>query len=147
MTTGFDEADDEVERSKTRHIDGPLGEALRLERDGRGLTRARLAEMLDVSDSTLQKYEEGRVRISASRLWQICNLLDVDVGRFFENLPHHVERRSDVGLAENGRTFVRDDGRGRKAAAVARAAAKLSDDRLEIAAVLIQAQKRMGGPR
>ncbi len=146
MSDPFDHAEEERDKSKTRHIDTPLGEALRLERDARGLTQKGLAKALDISASTVQKYEEGRVRIPAARLWQLCNLLDVDVAEFFQGLPHSVARPAPglearpTGVRDGKQAeFLMDDGRGRKAAAVARAASKLRPDRLDIAIDLIKA--------
>lgn len=142
MSTDDDDARD---RKKTRHIDQPLGEALRLERDARGLSRDWVAERLGVSISTIQKYEEGRTRVPAARLWQVCNLLGVDVAALFSDLPHHVLRDSAqtgvvaTGVAETGAAFARDDGRARRASSIARHAARLTDERLEIAETLVKA--------
>ena len=141
-TDAIEEGSEELDDGKTHHIDVPLGEALRIERDARGLTQKALAAALDISASTIQKYEEGNLRISAARLWQLCNFLGVDVADFFKDLPHHVARplpEPPAGVALNAVredpqvTFVMNDGNGRKAAAVARAAAKLNDGRLDIA--------------
>lgn len=135
-----DDNDDARDRRKTLHIDRPLGRALRLERDARGLSREWVASRLNVSVSTIQRYEEGRGRIPAARLWQLCKLLDVSVSDFFSRLPHHVTREgSGDGFAEGGAAFVHDDGRIQRAAALARSAARLSDDRLAVAEILIKA--------
>lgn len=135
---------DDRDEHKTRHIDSPLGERLRGERNARNMTRATLAGALDISESTLQKYEEGQVRISASRLWQMCRLLDVDVSDFFSDLPHQVEPDALGGLAQTGSPFVDDSGRAKQVAALARAAARLPDDRLAIALDLVKALKPKG---
>jgi transcriptional regulator with XRE-family HTH domain len=45
------------------------------------------AEQLGLTFQQVQKYEKGTNRISASRLQQLCHILDVSVSFFFENLP------------------------------------------------------------
>ncbi len=45
-----------------------------------------LAEQFGLTFQQLQKYESGSNRISASRLWQIAQILDVPVAWFFEGL-------------------------------------------------------------
>lgn len=134
-------SDDEArDRRKTQHIDRPLGDLLRFERNARGLSRDWVAERLDVSNSTVQRYEEGRTRIPAARLWQLCNLLDLSVPQIFSALPHHVTRPGTPdGVAAERAPFVRDDGRSRRAAALARSAARLTDERLTVAELLIKA--------
>lgn len=132
------------DEGKTGHIDVPLGERLRQERDARRLTRARMAQMLDVSESTIQQWEEGRTRLPAARLWQVCNLLEIEVSAFFGDMPHHVERTAADGVIEAGPPFTPNVSRGRKVSAVARAAARLPDDRLAIALDLVKALKPKG---
>ncbi len=45
-----------------------------------------LARQLGISFQQVQKYESGANRISASKLWQLCDVLDVVPGYFFEGL-------------------------------------------------------------
>ena len=134
------EEDEARDRRKTRHIDTPLGEKLRLERDARRLTREEVATRLGVSGSTIQKYEDGSTRISAARLWQLCRLLGVDVATLFADLPHH-PMLEGTGVAEPASPYDQDDGRARRITALARAAGKLTDDRLEIAETLVKAMR------
>lgn len=142
----MEETEEEArDRRKTRHIDVPLGKALRLERDARGLSREWLADRLDVSNSTIQRYEEGRTRIPAARLWQLCNLLGVPLTELFSTLPHNVVRHDGGVVREEQAPFVRDDGRNRRTAALARAAARLSDDRLAVAEILVKALRSKPG--
>lgn len=132
------------DEGKTGHIDVPLGERLRQERDARRLTRARMAQMLEVSESTIQQWEEGRTRLPAARLWQVCNLLDIEVSGFFGGMPHHVERLAAGGLMEDAPGFAADPERGKRVSALTRAAAKLPPDRLAIAVDLVKALKPRG---
>ncbi len=52
----------------------------------RGLTQTQLGEKLGISFQQVQKYEKGTNRIGSSRLWDMCNILDVPVSFFFEGL-------------------------------------------------------------
>ncbi len=52
-----------------------------------GLSQTGLSEAVGVTFQQIQKYEKGANRISASRLYQFCNVLDVPVDYFFEGLP------------------------------------------------------------
>lgn len=52
----------------------------------RGLTQTQLGERLGISFQQVQKYEKGTNRIGSSRLWDMCNILDVPVSFYFEGL-------------------------------------------------------------
>jgi len=51
-----------------------------------GMTQQQLAEKVGIKFQQIQKYETGMNRISASRLWDIADALQVTVGFFFEGL-------------------------------------------------------------
>lgn len=63
-----------------------IGRRLRERRVSLGMSQSELAEKLGVSFQQVQKYESGANRISGSRLWDICSVVDVPVGYFFEGL-------------------------------------------------------------
>lgn len=67
-------------------IDLHVGARLRLGRQMRRLPRQALASWLGVSFQQIQKYEKGTNRISASGLYGLATLLEVEVGWFFEGL-------------------------------------------------------------
>ena len=50
------------------------------------MSQTRLAKAFDLTYQQIQKYEHGTNRIGASRLYQLCHVLDVPVGYFFEGL-------------------------------------------------------------
>jgi len=64
-----------------------LGKRIRLRRVEQKISQAELGEQLGVSFQQVQKYEKGSNRVSASRLQQACNVLQVPVQFFFEGLP------------------------------------------------------------
>ena len=54
-----------------------------------GVTQQQLAEAVGIKFQQIQKYETGMNRISASRLWDIAEALDVPVAFFFEGLEEN----------------------------------------------------------
>jgi transcriptional regulator with XRE-family HTH domain len=52
-----------------------------------GMTQEKLAHQLGITFQQVQKYEKGTNRIGASRLQQLCDILDVPVSFFFERAP------------------------------------------------------------
>lgn len=65
-------------------IDIHVGRQLRLARELAGLTQTDIGKQLSMSFQVVQKYEQGEIRVSASRLFQLATLLDKPVGYFFE---------------------------------------------------------------
>ncbi len=59
---------------------------MRARREMCGMPQKELARQLGISFQQVQKYESGANRISASKLWQLCEVLDVTPGHFFEGL-------------------------------------------------------------
>ena len=60
------------------------------------VTQAELARAVRVSPQQLQKYENGKNRISASMLFEIATFLGVPVSRFFEGLPGNEKQSGEV---------------------------------------------------
>lgn len=67
-------------------IDVQVGERLRLRRTLLGLSQVQLAQFLGLTFQQVQKYERGSNRIGASRLYDLCRVLDVRMDFLFENL-------------------------------------------------------------
>lgn len=67
-------------------IDKNVGQRLRKRRIELGMSQQALGEILGLSFQQVQKYESGANRIAASRLYNICLSLEVEVGYFFEGL-------------------------------------------------------------
>jgi transcriptional regulator with XRE-family HTH domain len=65
-------------------IDVHVGERIRMWRTERKITRITLGEAIGVTDQQIGKYENGTNRIGASRLQQICNVLEIPVSFLFE---------------------------------------------------------------
>jgi transcriptional regulator with XRE-family HTH domain len=67
-------------------VDVHVGKRIRHRRWMNGTTQQQLAENVGIKFQQIQKYETGMNRVSASRLWDIANVLDVPVSFFFEGL-------------------------------------------------------------
>lgn len=67
-------------------VDVHVGKRIRQRRWLVGMTQQRLAECVGIKFQQIQKYETGANRVSASRLWDIADALDVEVSFFFEGL-------------------------------------------------------------
>jgi transcriptional regulator with XRE-family HTH domain len=65
-------------------IDVHVGERIRMWRAERKMSRIALGEAIGLTDQQIQKYEKGTNRIGASRLQQICTVLEIPVAFLFE---------------------------------------------------------------
>lgn len=68
-------------------IDVYVGGRMRLRRIQLGLSQGALAGKIGVSFQAVQKYESGDIRISASRLYDVAQVLEVSPAFFFEGYP------------------------------------------------------------
>jgi transcriptional regulator with XRE-family HTH domain len=79
-------------RQRTVLSDGPhpidiyVGSRIRHQRALAGLNQTQLAMKVGVTFQSIQKYERGTNRVSASRLQQIATALNVPVSQFFDGL-------------------------------------------------------------
>jgi len=67
------------------------------------MTQQQLAEKVGIKFQQIQKYETGMNRVSASRLWDIAETLDVPVAFFFDGMA---EAEAD---RQTPRSMVRGD--------------------------------------
>ncbi len=67
-------------------IDVHVGARVRLRRTLLGMNQTKLGEELGLSFQQVQKYENGTNRISASRLYDLSQVLDVSIEHFFEDM-------------------------------------------------------------
>ncbi len=82
----------------THPVDIHVGKRIRHRRWMVGMTQQGLAERVGIKFQQIQKYETGMNRVSASRLWDIAETLDVPVSFFFEGL----DRKEDEAPDANG---------------------------------------------
>jgi transcriptional regulator with XRE-family HTH domain len=74
-------------KRKPDSVDRHVGSRLRMRRMMLNFSQEKLAGALGLTFQQVQKYEKGTNRISASRLQQAANLLQVSVPFFFEVAP------------------------------------------------------------
>jgi len=74
------------------------------------MTQEQLSAVLSISYQQIQKYETGTNRVSAGRLFEIAQRLDVEISYFFEGLdptiapkvlPHGGRNRVAIDLVRN----------------------------------------------
>jgi transcriptional regulator with XRE-family HTH domain len=68
-------------------VDKHVGARLRMRRLMLNRSQSQIANALGLTFQQVQKYEKGSNRISASRLQQMCSILQVPVSFFFEGAP------------------------------------------------------------
>ncbi|TKZ20542.1 helix-turn-helix transcriptional regulator [Shimia litoralis] len=70
----------------THPVDVHVGKRIRQRRWLTGMTQQQLAQQVGIKFQQIQKYETGANRVSASRLWDIADALEVPVSFFFEGI-------------------------------------------------------------
>ena len=76
-------------------VDVHVGKRIRHRRWLVGMTQQQLAEIVGIKFQQIQKYETGANRVSASRLWDIADALDVELSFFFEGLETENSERQE----------------------------------------------------
>ena len=71
-------------------VDVHVGKRVRHRRWMVGMTQQQLGDIVGIKFQQIQKYETGMNRISASRLWDIAQALDVSISFFFEGFDADV---------------------------------------------------------
>jgi DNA-binding XRE family transcriptional regulator len=64
-----------------------IGARMREQRFALSMSQERLGQELGVSFQQIQKYESGKNRVSAARLFVICKALNVSLSSMFEDDP------------------------------------------------------------
>ncbi len=86
--------------NKTIHpVDIYVGKRIRHRRWVVGMTQQQLGKKAGVKFQQIQKYETGANRVSASRLWQIAEALEVPVTWFWEG--YAPEAKNEAPMPEN----------------------------------------------
>jgi len=79
-------------------IDVHVGKRIRLRRTLLGMSQEKLGAALGLTFQQVQKYERGANRVGASRLWDLCQILDVPVSFFFDDMADNVASQSPAHL-------------------------------------------------
>jgi transcriptional regulator with XRE-family HTH domain len=89
-----------TEGRRSGAVDTHVGERVRMRRKLLGVSQDQLADNLGLTFQQVQKYERGANRISASKLFRIAEILNVEVSYFFDGLPDPIE-----GMGPDGTTI------------------------------------------
>ncbi|WP_439124686.1 helix-turn-helix domain-containing protein [Marivita sp.] len=81
-------------------VDVHVGKRVRHRRWLVGMTQQQLAEKVGIKFQQIQKYETGANRVSASRLWDIADALDVPVAFFFEGIEDAEQKEANTASTE-----------------------------------------------
>ena len=85
-------------------VDVHVGKRIRHRRWMVGMTQQQLGEAVGIKFQQIQKYETGMNRVSASRLWDIADALDVPVNFFFEGYEEGVADAPVTAKTSGGKT-------------------------------------------
>ena len=90
-------------------IDMHVGKRVRLRRTLLGLSQEQLGAALNITFQQVQKYERGANRISASRLWDISQILDASIGYFFDDMSSQTKLASPRKISRDAQRATEDD--------------------------------------
>lgn len=83
-------------------VDTHVGKRIRHRRWMVGMTQQQLADRVGIKFQQIQKYETGMNRVSASRLFDIANVMDVPVSFFFDGVDGSAEGSQTEGHGAAG---------------------------------------------
>ena len=88
-------------RKSNSELDSYIGARLRMRRLMLGMSEEALGEKLSLTFQQIQKYEKGTNRVSASRLYELAQALDVPVQYFFDGISAEDEAVLHEAIAED----------------------------------------------
>ena len=90
-------------------VDAFVGKRIRQRRWMVGVTQQQLADKVGIKFQQIQKYETGMNRVSASRLWDIAQVLGVEIAYFFDGVGQSEGLGEDAQAAPAPAPFAIDD--------------------------------------
>ncbi|MBQ3696163.1 MAG: helix-turn-helix transcriptional regulator [Alphaproteobacteria bacterium] len=118
-------------------IDLYVGSRVRMRRTLLGMSQERLAAELGITFQQVQKYERGSNRIGASRLWDLAQVLGVNVDFFYQDIDTQTVDQSPrkiyahPELSEEISEFDMDTLLRRDVATLLRAYTKIKDPKIQ----------------
>lgn len=85
-------------------VDIHVGKQVRKRRNALSMSQEKLGKALGLTFQQVQKYERGVNRIGCSRIYQLSQILDVDIPYFFEGYDEP-EPDEYAAVAEDGADF------------------------------------------
>ncbi len=121
-------------------IDKHVGSRLRMRRLMLDMSQTDIAEALGLTFQQVQKYEKGTNRIGASRLQQLCRILQVPVAFFFEGAPRAIGLPKPTEPQAELPDYVRDFLSTSDGVALVKAFTRIGDAKLRRAIVALVQQ-------
>lgn len=89
-------------KRRTNEIDKYIGNSLKTLRKQKGVSQDSLGEVLGVSLQQIQKYEQGKNRISAASLYKLSLYFEISLDVFFRQFDQvsNTENAIDIGSYE-----------------------------------------------
>jgi transcriptional regulator with XRE-family HTH domain len=117
-------------------VDRHVGARIRMQRMVGGLSQTKLGKAVGITFQQVQKYEKGTNRVSASRLQQIANVLEVTPDFFFDGASAKAVGKSDTKEAAVIDEFVSS----RDGIALSQAFTRIRDVKIRRSIVLLVEQ-------
>ena len=73
-----------LHKNNSNTLDILIGKRIRLRRQNLAYSQDKLGQMIGLTFQQIQKYESGKNRISASRLWELSQILNIPINYFFQ---------------------------------------------------------------
>lgn len=86
------------------NVDKKIGQNIKALRAKRGLSQEDFARALGVTFQQVQKYESGKNRISASKMYQLSVAFDIPIIKFFAEIEPLA--KSEIVLSDEECTFI-----------------------------------------
>ncbi len=86
-------------KGQASFIDEFIGAQLHKARQFRNLTQEAFAKKMKVSFQQIQKYEKGEDRVSAARLYEAAQILDVELDYFFDGYEGYKQKKKSPASA------------------------------------------------
>ncbi|MFT6071598.1 MAG: transcriptional regulator with XRE-family HTH domain [Alphaproteobacteria bacterium] len=83
---------------KTVPLDQHIGLRLKMRRIMVNMTQEQLADQVGITFQQIQKYEKATNRISAARLYELAQILKIDVTYFYEGYNSTMVMREDITI-------------------------------------------------
>ncbi len=79
-------------------LDHHIGQTVRVLRKLKGYSQQELADKISITFQQIQKYENGKNRISTSRLYEIMKEFNIKPSEFFDLLDDRVNNRQERSI-------------------------------------------------
>ena len=110
-------------------VDRHVGSRVRVRRLMLGMTQEKLGKALGLTFQQVQKYEKGTNRVGASRIQQICEILQIPVSFLFEGSPTAISKAESLNEAPSP-AYVYDFLATSEGLALTRAFTRITDAKL-----------------